>query len=270
MFKRGSIENELMNSMEKKLFSNQIEEQHRFNKLAKAIDYLDAAANIFSNSGLQKEADVITDVISNVSDWEDELTGGLADNKTPKDFDPKALEKGIKVELKEHAKNDPKKAAEIAMDHLMENPKYYDYLADMEEKMESEASVNLNVILAKRIIQKYASEESAPEESTTENPSGESLESIQKMFKDISSLDISEEDLKNIFETSGLGVMVNIFKKLYNFGKDIDDKGVLEAAKDVLKKINVADPEVREQLKKEFASRLATAVKVLNVAKMFA
>jgi hypothetical protein len=63
---------------------------------------------------------------------EDELPGGLADKKTPSDFDPKALAKGTKVEL-EHT-SDPKLAREIAMDHLTEDPMYYEKLETIEER----------------------------------------------------------------------------------------------------------------------------------------
>lgn len=61
----------------------------------------------------------------------DKIPGGLADKKSPEDFDKAQLEKGIKVEL-EHT-NDKSVAKEIAMDHLTEDPKYYDKL----EKIES-------------------------------------------------------------------------------------------------------------------------------------
>lgn len=54
------------------------------------------------------------------------LPGGTADFRSEKDFDPAQLQKGIKHEL-EHT-NDPKIAKEIAMDHLAEDPKYYDNL----------------------------------------------------------------------------------------------------------------------------------------------
>lgn len=56
----------------------------------------------------------------------DKLPGGKADKKKPSDFDKKALTQGIKVEL-EHTK-DKKLAMEIAMDHLTEDPKYYEKL----------------------------------------------------------------------------------------------------------------------------------------------
>jgi hypothetical protein len=76
--------------------------------------------------------------------WQDEIQGGLADEKTPKNFDPQALIKGLVVELEhvnkeahELLKNDPEsvhKAMEIAMDHLTEDPEYYEKLAVMEQQ----------------------------------------------------------------------------------------------------------------------------------------
>jgi len=63
MFKSGSIENELMRSMETKLVSSQIETKHNFNKLAKAFDYLNAAADIFDKAGLQKESREVEKVL---------------------------------------------------------------------------------------------------------------------------------------------------------------------------------------------------------------
>jgi hypothetical protein len=65
----------------------------------------------------------------------EKIPGGLADKKSPKDFNSKALAKGTKIE-REHT-DDPEKAREIAMDHLTEDPKYYDKL----EKIEKKASI---------------------------------------------------------------------------------------------------------------------------------
>lgn len=59
----------------------------------------------------------------------DKIPGGLADDKSPKDFDQDELKKGIKHEL-EHT-NDAAIAKEIAMDHLAEDPKYYTHLEKM-------------------------------------------------------------------------------------------------------------------------------------------
>jgi len=63
--------------------------------------------------------------------WEDKIPGGLADNKEPKDFDTKQLNKGIKIET-EHT-NDKEIAKEIAMDHITEDKKYYDKLEKIEK-----------------------------------------------------------------------------------------------------------------------------------------
>lgn len=74
--------------------------------------------------------------------WQDEIQGGLADEKAPQDFDPQAMVKGLVVEL-EHVNKEAHellkadtdsvhKAMEIAMDHLTEDPEYYEKLAVME------------------------------------------------------------------------------------------------------------------------------------------
>ena len=63
------------------------------------------------------------------------IPGGLADKMAPSDFDPVQLAKGIRVEM-EHT-NDSKIAREIAMDHLKEDPNYYDKLATIEEEIRS-------------------------------------------------------------------------------------------------------------------------------------
>jgi rubrerythrin len=60
----------------------------------------------------------------------EQIPGGLASGKSPSDFPAEALSAGVKVEL-EHTK-DAKVAREIAMDHLTEDPAYYEKLARME------------------------------------------------------------------------------------------------------------------------------------------
>ena len=76
------------------------------------------------------------------------LKGGLSDNLTLKDLSLKhnvpikelssQLQKGIEVE-KEHT-NNINKATEIAMDHLTEDPKYYDKLKKIEMDEVTDAS----------------------------------------------------------------------------------------------------------------------------------
>jgi len=59
-------------------------------------------------------------------EWRDRLAGGKADGKEPDDFDYDDIRIGTSVE-KEHTSN-PDIATEIAMDHLVEDPEYYDKL----------------------------------------------------------------------------------------------------------------------------------------------
>lgn len=61
----------------------------------------------------------------------DILPGGLADRKKPSDFPATSLAAGRKVEL-EHTKIRPL-ATEIAMDHLTEDPRYYEKLKKVEK-----------------------------------------------------------------------------------------------------------------------------------------
>ncbi len=70
----------------------------------------------------EDEAD-IEQVMQDKEEAGDELEGGLADDKSPFDFCPKQIAKGIEVEM-EHTEN-PLIAIEIVMDHLVEDPKYY-------------------------------------------------------------------------------------------------------------------------------------------------
>lgn len=61
----------------------------------------------------------------------EQLKGGRADGKSPKEFDAKALEEGIAHEL-EHT-SDRATAREITMDHLTEDPLYYRKLRHIEK-----------------------------------------------------------------------------------------------------------------------------------------
>ncbi len=63
MFKLENFENEIYQSMEKKLTANQVEKSYGFNKLAKAADYLNAAAELFDNAGMYSEAKEITKIL---------------------------------------------------------------------------------------------------------------------------------------------------------------------------------------------------------------
>ena len=71
---------------------------------------------------------------------EEAIVGGLADDESPADFDPKQILLGMEVEM-EHTSN-PKEALEIAMDHLVEDPAYY---GNEGENPEMEAQNNAEI-----------------------------------------------------------------------------------------------------------------------------
>ena len=72
--------------------------------------------------------------------WVNPMSGGLADNRTPDEFDPEQLAMGIEVEM-EHT-GDKTLATKIAMDHLVEFPNYYTALAKMEKSLEAQKNGN--------------------------------------------------------------------------------------------------------------------------------
>jgi len=67
VFKQSSFENEIYQSMEKSLVKNQSEQLHGLNKISKAIDNLNAAAEIFENAGMIEPASEITKVLQDLA-----------------------------------------------------------------------------------------------------------------------------------------------------------------------------------------------------------
>ena len=108
-----------------------------------------------ASAGVELTPEVVS-TLSNIKNNMKEneiLQGGLADKKSLHDLarkhkikDISELEKqlkiGMKVEL-EHT-NDKKKAKEIAMDHIFEDPKYYDKLSKIEAKEDKETTSSQN------------------------------------------------------------------------------------------------------------------------------
>lgn len=67
MFKNSSFTDEIYRSMENSLVKNQSENKYGFNKLAKAIDFLNEAASIFELAGMHKEAVEVTNVLQSLA-----------------------------------------------------------------------------------------------------------------------------------------------------------------------------------------------------------
>jgi len=90
------------------------------------------AAKLTGKTASQIRSNLMVERIAHqwVAKHTDQLPGGLGDKKSPGDFDAEQLAKGTKVEM-EHT-NDRTKAQEISMDHLTEDPRYYDKLETIE------------------------------------------------------------------------------------------------------------------------------------------
>ena len=67
MFKKANFEDEIYRSMEKQLISNKVEDKHGFSRIAKAVEYLGAAAEIFDQAGMTDEAEEITQVLEELA-----------------------------------------------------------------------------------------------------------------------------------------------------------------------------------------------------------
>lgn len=67
MFKKASFEEEIYRSMETKLVSGQVENKYGFNKLAKAADLLNAAAEIFEQAGMTQQANEVIEVLQDLA-----------------------------------------------------------------------------------------------------------------------------------------------------------------------------------------------------------
>jgi hypothetical protein len=158
-------------------------------------------------------------------EYEEKLKGGYADNMTPEDIAEKhgvdvdkiykQLEKGIKIEM-EHT-NSKDVAREIALDHLFENPDYYDDLERIENEEETEEIVveNKNVFYSK---EKFNSFEDALNLITEDKKvDGNKVvvtdgnEKYEILFKD------GEPIVENYENKKMLEESINKINKLYNF-----------------------------------------------------
>jgi hypothetical protein len=102
MFKQAGIEDEIYRSMEKTLVSNQVENQYGFQKLAQAVNCLNAAAEIFEQAGMSETATDIAQVLESMAklvtfeEWKDQLDLALHEHHselTSEDFPQSVLER---------------------------------------------------------------------------------------------------------------------------------------------------------------------------------
>lgn len=100
--------------------------------------------NQFENKRDKKIEKSIEDKVMTNPKSPNQIKGGLADKMSVEDIAKKhnvevshiksQIRMGLKVEM-EHTE-DPRKALEIAMDHMVESPDYYTKLKEMEESFE--------------------------------------------------------------------------------------------------------------------------------------
>jgi len=81
MFKKSGFEDEIYRCMEKQLVSNQVEDNHGFKRIAKAAEYLEAAAEIFDQAGMTHESEETISVLHSLAMEEFSITNlaGLED-----------------------------------------------------------------------------------------------------------------------------------------------------------------------------------------------
>lgn len=93
---------------------------------------------ILENQGYELIKKTNSEMSTETLEIEDDRSVSDLDNKYPNiehSFINKQLMSGIKHEL-QHDKKEPRLAKKIAIDHLLENIHYYEYLAEMEQKMQ--------------------------------------------------------------------------------------------------------------------------------------
>jgi len=78
----------------------------------------------------QKKASVFN--LKKMAKEKDKIPGGFADGQPDSKFNEEQMKAGLKIEM-EHT-DDKTLAKEIVKDHLMEDPKYYDHLDELEKK----------------------------------------------------------------------------------------------------------------------------------------
>ena len=63
----GSFEEELAKGMETKLIARETENQFSLDRLAKAIDFLDAASQIFDDTGFHAESEILVSMLEKIA-----------------------------------------------------------------------------------------------------------------------------------------------------------------------------------------------------------
>jgi hypothetical protein len=122
--------------------------------------------------------------------FKEKIPGGLASGKDIASFDEESIKKGIQVEL-EHT-GDVDVAMEIAMDHLSEDPQYYDKLEKMEKGV-----YEMKIRIKKRMLNEELST-AAPDFTGAPDSEGEMAKSQMLKVNEYSKelLDMMSDDMQ--------------------------------------------------------------------------
>lgn len=165
---------------------------------------------------------------------EEQLKGGKADNKTFQDLVnknkqkgkdigliekelKKQLNKGIKVEM-EHT-DDRGKAKEIAMDHLFEDPKYYDKLQKIEAK-EATSSSSAGQYSTPKMWAKSMNKKDFRGASKPQIPGGKFVQ-VKKKCKTFPYCNQGDIKALNIFENETLNKVISKVSKEHNISENV-------------------------------------------------
>lgn len=165
---------------------------------------------------------------------EEKLKGGKADNKTFQDLVnknkqkgkdiglvekelKKQLNKGIKVEM-EHT-DDRGKAKEIAMDHLFEDPKYYDKLQKI-EATEATSTASSGQYSTPKMWAKSMNKKDFRGASKPQIPGGKFVQ-VKKKCKTFPYCNQGDIKALNIFENNTLKKVISKVSKEHNISENV-------------------------------------------------
>jgi DNA-binding phage protein len=165
---------------------------------------------------------------------EEKLKGGAADKKTlsqiakkhgvKKTTLEKELKKGMEVE-KEHVKK-PDFRKEIAMDHLSEDPKYYDKLKKVEKKgkktetKEATGAASAGQYSGPAFLAKSTSKKDWRGASKTQIPGGKFVE-VKKKCKTFPYCNQGDIKALKIFENEQLKNVIQKISKIHNISESV-------------------------------------------------
>lgn len=166
---------------------------------------------------------------------EEKLKGGKADKKTFTDLVNKnkikgkdigeikkellkQLNKGIKVET-EHT-DDESEAKEIALDHLFEDPNYYDKLKKVETKEATSSGAGVGAYETPAAWAKTTSKKHWRGKSKTQIPGGKFVQ-VKKKCKRFPYCNQGDIKALNIFENETLSKVINEISHKYDIHRDL-------------------------------------------------